>query len=134
MPAGKSKSGKEQVTEFLKDLKHPLKAEVEELRKIILQTDNRLTEHIKWNAPSFCIHGDDRITFNLAGKGFIRLVFHCGAKAKDNQAKNRLFEDTTGLLEWAANDRAIVKFAGMQEIKKRENDLIKIISTWILKT
>lgn len=134
MTAGKSKAAHQEVNEFLNDLKHPLKAKIEAIRKIILKADNRLTEHIKWNAPSYCIHGDDRITFNLAGKGFIRLVFHCGAKAKDNQAKNKLFEDTTGLLEWAANDRAIAKFTTMEEIKIREKDLIKTINTWLLKT
>jgi hypothetical protein len=134
MAAAKSKVNHDQVANFLNNLTHPLKAEIEEIRKIILDSDKRLTEHIKWNAPSYCINGDDRITFNLAGKGFIRLVFHCGAKVKDNQAKSNLFDDSTGILEWAANDRAIAKFTSMEEIQDRKKDLKKIIRSWLTAT
>lgn len=73
-------SGPQQVVEFFNNLEHPLKKEIEEVRKIILSTNESITEHIKWNAPSFCFNNEDRVTFNLQGKGFFRLVFHCGAK------------------------------------------------------
>ena len=48
------RSGHELVVEFLNNLEHPLKNEIEEVRKIILSVDEQITEHIKWNAPSFC--------------------------------------------------------------------------------
>lgn len=69
-------SGHEQVIEFLNNVEHPLKKEMEEVRKIILSTNEHITEHIKWNAPSFSFNNEDRVTFNLQGKGFFRLVFH----------------------------------------------------------
>ncbi len=116
---------------FLKELKHPQKKEIELLRKIILSTDKKLTEQIKWNAPSFCYNGDDRITFNLTGKGFIRIIFHCGAKVKDNKSKTRLFDDKTGLFEWAANDRTIVTFSDLEEIKAKEKHLKEVIKSWL---
>lgn len=56
--AGRSKTvkltGPEQVALFLKELEHPLKDEIEEVRKIILSAADDITEQIKWNAPSFC--------------------------------------------------------------------------------
>lgn len=121
----------EEVTAYLTALEHPLKKEIEEVRKVILNANANLTEHIKWNAPSYRFNGDDRITFNLAGKGFFRLIFHCGAKATEKKPKDKLFEDKTGLLEWAANDRAVAKFTDMHDVKAKKNALIKTIDTWL---
>lgn len=119
------------VTVFLDLLEHPLRKEIDALRKIIMSAGKTLTEHIKWNAPSFCLNGDDRITFNLQGKGFIRLVFHRGAKAKPLPTKGRLFDDTTGLLEWAADDRAVLKIKDMDDIKEKKEALVKLIQQWL---
>ena len=69
MPAKIKLTDKEQVRAYMNQLNHPMKAEIEMVRRIIAGADSRLTERIKWNAPSFCLDGDDRITFNLHGKG-----------------------------------------------------------------
>lgn len=124
-------SGPQQVAEFMHNLKHPLKEEIEEVRKIILSTDGKITEHIKWNAPSFCVENEDRITFNLSGKGFFRLIFHCGAKVKDSANKEPLFVDTSGILEWVTGDRAIVKFTDKNDVIAKEEKLREVISKWI---
>ena len=118
-----------QVEEFLVNLEHEYKKEIIEVRKIILEANPLLTEHIKWNAPSFIYENEDRITFNLFGKGFFRLVFHCGAKGK--KLEKPLFVDTTGLLEWALNERAIMKLTDMNDIRAKENDLKKVITKWL---
>ena len=124
----KKLSGSEQVVEFMNNLEHPLKEEIEEVRKIILSTDDKITEHIKWNAPSFCYEGEDRVTFNLHGKGFIRLVFHCGAKVKDRKTSEPLIVDTSGILEWKAADRAMMKF---NDVKAKEEKLREVIRKWL---
>jgi hypothetical protein len=124
-------SGPQLVEEFMHNLEHPLKEEIEAVRKIILSTDGKITEHIKWNAPSFCIENDDRITFNLNGKGFFRLIFHCGAKAKATANKEPLFVDTSGILEWVTGDRAIVKFIDKNDVIAKEEKLKEVISKWI---
>ncbi|MCM3765073.1 DUF1801 domain-containing protein [Neobacillus niacini] len=130
---GKSKnlSGPELVAEFLNNLEHPLKEVIEAVRKIVLSTDHKITEHIKWNAPSFCYEGEDRMTFNLHGKGYIRLVFHCGAKVKDRNTIEPLIVDTSGILEWQAVDRAIMKFTDKNDVKAKEEKLREIITKWI---
>ncbi|MEQ4485999.1 DUF1801 domain-containing protein [Cohnella silvisoli] len=123
--------GNQQVVDYMNNLEHPFKKEIEEVRKIILGTDNQLTEHIKWNAPSYCYNNEDRVTFNLHGKGYFRLIFHCGAKARDTIAKEPLFDDITGLLEWATGDRAILKFTDMNDVNAKKEKLEILISKWI---
>jgi len=124
-------SGHDQVVEYMNHLEHPFKKEIEEVRSIILNTNNKITEQIKWNAPSFCFNNQDIVTFNLHGKGFFRLVFHCGAKVKDNKGKGPLFDDNTGLLDWISDDRAIVKFTDMNDVKAKEKKLEEVIMKWI---
>jgi hypothetical protein len=45
-----------------------------------------LTEHIKWNAPSYVLDGEDRITLNLLNKqGLAKLVLHMVATRPENR-------------------------------------------------
>ncbi len=124
-------SGTEQVVQFLENLEHPLKQEIEEVRKIILGTNEHITEQIKWNAPSFCYQQEDRVTMNLQGKGFFRLVFHCGAKKKEPASVGRLFDDTTGLLDWVADDRAVVKITDMSDVESKKDRLVEVVTRWL---
>ncbi|MDQ0898747.1 MULTISPECIES: DUF1801 domain-containing protein [unclassified Paenibacillus] len=124
-------SGHQKVVDFLNNLEHPQKKEIEEVRKIILSANEHITEHIKWNAPSFCFNNEDRVTFNLQGKGFFRLVFHCGAKIKDHAGNGPLFDDTTGLLDWVADDRAIVKLTDMSDVEDKKEKLAEVVARWI---
>jgi hypothetical protein len=60
-----------EVREFISELSHPLKAGIEDVRAI-LASDDGITEHIKWNAPSFCWEGEDRVT--QSSRRFVGLV------------------------------------------------------------
>lgn len=115
----------------MQTVQHPLKKVVEEVRVIILSVDNGITEHIKWNAPSFCFDGDDRITFNLSKNDSILLIFHRGAKVKDNKSKEPLFKDTTGLLQWLAPDRAVIKIQSIEEVADKKASLKKVVKQWL---
>lgn len=127
----KKLSGTEQVEAFLAQLEHPLKPEIQHVRELVLQAKPGITEQIKWNAPSFCYQQDDRITFNLQGKGFFRLIFHLGAKARSNQTTERLIQDESGLLEWPANDRAILKFTDLSDVLEKKEALHKLVNSWL---
>ncbi|MFD0674880.1 DUF1801 domain-containing protein [Cohnella sp. GCM10027633] len=126
-------TGSEQVVAFMQKLEHPLKLEIEEVRKIILQSDSQITEHMKWNAPSFCILGEDRITFNFYGGNKFRLVFHCGAKKTANKEnKGKLIADDSGLLEWAADDRATIAITSSDDLNEEKRNSLKVVITkWI---
>lgn len=122
----------EEVNQFLKKLKHPLKKEIEKLREIILSADKDISEHIKWNAPSFCYNGDDRVTFRLQPGNRLQLIFHRGAKVKD--ATDFVFEDTTGLLEWITRDRAAVTFTNIRDVDTKKAALKKLVNQWMQST
>lgn len=124
-------TGREQVLDYMDTLEHPLKKEIEEVRSIVLSANGQLTEHIKWNAPSFCFNNEDRITFNLRGKGYFQLIFHRGAKVKDAPGNGQLFEDATGLLDWLAPDRAVIKFTDMNDVIAKKESLVSVVSKWI---
>lgn len=134
MAKSAKRSGPEEVALFMNQLDHPLKKAVEEIRSLILGANQSITEQIKWKAPSFCFEGDDRITFNLHKSDCILLVFHRGAKAKENIGKAPLFNDNTGLLEWLAGDRAVVKFFSEAEVSEKKNALVQLVKRWIKET
>nr|WP_315219454.1 DUF1801 domain-containing protein [uncultured Flavobacterium sp.] len=124
-----TKSG--EVTEFLDQLNHPLREEIEELRKIILASNKNLTENIKWNAPNYCFEKDDRITMKvLPVSTQIQLIFHRGAK-KQEQPKGKLIANNSKMLVWKENDRAIITFKNSQDIESGKAALEKIINEWI---
>lgn len=127
-------SGPEQVADFIRTGKHPLKTTMEALREIILSANKDITEHIKWNGPSFCFGGDDRITFNLHRNDCILIVFHRGAKGKEVKGKEPLFKDSTGLLEWLSNERAVVKLYSLDEVTEKKAKLTKVVKQWIKET
>ena len=120
------------VGQFLAALEHPLKAEIERLRAIILCTNDGIAERIKWNAPSFCYQGDDRITMKLHPATRIQLISHRGAKARN--AADFAFEDNSGLLKWATIDRGVATFRTMSEIEANEAAIQDLVNRWMIAT
>lgn len=122
----------ESVNQFMVELAHPLKAEIEAVRAIVLSADAGITEHIKWNAPSFCYADEDRVTFKLHPPQRIQLIFHRGAKVKDS--RDFAFEDTSGLLQWVTNDRAMVTLQNQDQIDTNREDLQVLVKNWMKAT
>src|SRR5437763_6922105 len=116
------KSEPEQVDAYLRAIKHPLKRVVEELRAIILNTDSRIGEEIKWNAPAFFYtqtmaqfdpkqHRRHVVVFNLFQENCVRLVFPSGAR----------IEDTSGLLVGDyADGRRLALFSSIEEVHSKK--------------
>lgn len=127
-------SGTAEVLLFLDTCQHPLKPAMEYLRALILASDKAITEHIKWNGPSFCYGGDDRITFNLHKNDQILIVFHRGAKGKETKGAAPLFADGTGLLQWLSNERAVAKFASLEEVQEKKTRIKKVVKDWLKAT
>jgi hypothetical protein len=112
----------------MEELDHPLKEEIEQLRAAILDSNDRITEHIKWKAPSFCYAGEDRVTFRLYPEDRVQLIFHRGAKAKSDAA-DFAFDDDTGLLRWVANDRTVV---ALRDAEARRPALVEVVNRWVV--
>jgi hypothetical protein len=120
-----------EVTEFLNQLNHPFRNEIEELRDYILESNKNLTENIKWNAPNYCLENEDRITMRIHPMTTkVQLVFHRGAK-KQEQRKEKLIENKSKMLVWKENDRAIITFKNSLEIENGKEQLQIIINEWI---
>lgn len=119
-----------EVTTYLKPLKHPLIKEIEFLRATILSVDAEMGENIKWNGPNFHHKGSDRISMRINPPTQLQLILHRGAKVLE-QPKGKLIEDNSGMLVWKGNDRAVITFKDMKEIKAKEAQLKKIITKWL---
>lgn len=63
----------EKVEDLMDKLEHPLKPEVEALRKIISDADPKIAERVKWNAPSY-YYKMDMAAFNLRQTKFVQLI------------------------------------------------------------
>lgn len=123
----------EAVSKFIDQLEEPPKALVATLRRAILESNSEITEQIKWNAPSFCFAGDDRLTFRLKTKdGDTQLIFHRGAKVKDSNGFT--FDDSSGLLVWVAADRAIVTLTDLDDAQAKSAALVKVANDWMIAT
>ncbi len=118
------------VDAFMAVLQHPLKAGIEQLRSAILASDEQITEHVKWNAPSFCFGGVDRVTFRLQPGDRLQLVLHRGAQTRNDSAAFR-FEDPSGLLEWLAPDRAVLTFRDLADVDARRTVVVNLVNRWV---
>lgn len=133
--ASQSSNLNNEVTEFLDELNHPFRTEIEYLRNIILSADSNLTENIKWNGPNYCFNSEDRITMRVQPVTIkqIQLIFHRGAK-KQAQASDKIITSKSKILIWKENDRAIASFKNRQDIDKEKAELTEIIKDWISAT
>ena len=118
------------VEQYLAGLQHLLKEGVLLLRTTILASDPAITEHIKWNAPSFCYDGEDRITFRLQPRGRLQLIFHRGAKVRSDTATFE-FEDPSGLMTWPAPDRAVVDFPDLSTVTTNQAHISALAARWV---
>jgi hypothetical protein len=68
-----------EVDVWFKDLDHPLKDVMLHVRKIILTTDRRVEETIKWKSPTVVFEGN-MASIDPRSKKHVSLMFHQGAK------------------------------------------------------
>jgi len=120
--------------EFLSEFADERKPLVEALLRAITEECPNLTEIIKWNAPSFCDNGKDRMTIMLHKKNIVGLILHTGAKPKEDKKAPRLYNDGTGLLEWNSNIRATISFTSIDDFLAKQELFKKAVTTWVSKT
>jgi hypothetical protein len=120
-----------EVEEYLAALEHPLKEGVLRLRTVILAADPEITEHVKWNAPSFRYGGEDRVTFRLQPRGKLQLILHRGAKVRTDAA-TFVFPDPSGLMTWPAPDRAVIDFPDLGFVADHEAEVSTLVKRWVL--
>ncbi len=120
------------VEDFINDLEDAKRLQVETLREIILKTAPHLEEHIKWNAPSYVLNGEDRITFNTMNKqGLVNLVLHMGATRKEDKKGSPVINDETGLVVWSSDIRGMITFASDENVQLKADSIKNILQKWL---
>jgi hypothetical protein len=108
------------IDEFVNKLKHPLKAEMEAVIKIIREASPKIEEDVKWGGPSFD-YKEPMATFNPRVTDYVAVIFH----------KGELLNDKTGVLEPAPKGKAYAKFRSMEEVEKHKTNLQKVVKDWV---
>src|ERR687891_19234 len=101
-----------EVEAWFEDLDHPRKDVMLEVRRIILRTDRRLTEAIKWKSPTFVFEGN-MASIDPRSKKHVSLMFHQGASLPGKHPH----------LEGGGDTVRYMRFADGAEVKKKRADL-----------
>lgn len=109
------------VSAYMEVLEHPLKAEIEAIRKIISGASGKIAERIKWNAPSY-YYRHDLVTFHPRSVKRVHLVFH-------DIAITGIASD---LLEGDYKDRRMMYFNDMKAVRSGRKELERIIKELVL--
>lgn len=120
------------VTEYIAGLNPSFGELIQAIREIILATDNRIGEQIKWNSPSFFYIGEmeafdpkeykrDLVVINVRKEQAL-LVFPTGANIKD----------TSGILEGNYSDgRRMITIKSFEELHTKTDSLKTVIQLWL---
>ena len=110
------------VEAYFREIDHPFKAEMEAVRAIVLAVSDKISERIKWNAPSF-YYKEDLGAFNPRATEYAHLIllFPDGAG----------MDDKSGLLEGNHKDRREAKFHSLDDVKNKRRALEKLVKNWI---
>lgn len=101
-----------EVDAWFGSLDHPLKAAMLEVRKVILGTDRRITETIKWKSPTFMYEGNIA-SIEPRSKKQVSVLFHQGASLP---GKHPGLEGGGGTVRY-------MRFADLDDVKARQADL-----------
>jgi hypothetical protein len=106
-----------QVAAYLESLEHPLKAEIEALREIILGAGGGIRERIKWAALSYHLAGTDLLTFNPRQQERVHLVLHHPS----------IESIESPLLEGTFKGRRMAYFDSLADIREKAGALQRIV-------
>jgi hypothetical protein len=119
-----------EVDRFLETLDHPLKKEIEIVRRTILGAAPGVSESVKWNAPSFRTERAFFATINLRAKDQVQVVLHLGAKVRPDLAAFDV-ADPNGLLKWLGKDRAMASLGAGRALTANRAALAAIVRAWM---
>jgi len=107
---------------YLVRLEHPRKAEIAALRTIIMQASDKLSERVKWDAPSFYFKSDFA-TFDMQSTKFVHLIFLFPAEMT--------IPDADGLIELDPDGRREATFRNLTEIAVRKPVLQQLVRDFV---
>jgi uncharacterized protein YdhG (YjbR/CyaY superfamily) len=98
---------------------NPMKDVVLRIRDIVLGADERISECIKWQAPTFTFEGN-LASFYPKSKQHATLMFHTGARIPGRHPR----------LEGTGDTSRVLKIASVAEAKAARRDVERIVRAW----
>lgn len=108
-----------EVDSWFEEYDNPMKEVVQQIREIILATDPRIEECIKWKSPTFTYRGNIA-SFFPKSKKHASLMFHQGAKIPGKHPR----------LEGDGETSRVLKIATIEEANAAKKDIEKIVAAW----
>lgn len=108
-----------EVEDWFEEYANPMKAVVLKIREIILNSDERIDECIKWQAPTFTYKGN-LASFFPKSKKHASLMFHQGAQIPGSHK----------LLEGDAKTSRTMKIVSVEEAEQNKSGIEKIVKAW----
>jgi hypothetical protein len=108
------------VEKWFETYDNPQKALVQAVRQVILNIDPRISETIKWKAPTFMFRGNIA-SFYPRTTRHASLMFHAGA----------VLHDPTGLLEGDGETSRVARFLDETDLAAKTEALRGLIAAWI---
>ncbi len=107
------------VEEWFERYENPMKPLVERTREIILGSDDRIGEVIKWSTPTFVYKGNFA-SFQPRAKQFVSILFHEGASIPGEHP----------LLEGGGDHARYARLADETEVEARRGELEAVVRAW----
>jgi hypothetical protein len=110
--------GDSEVDAWFADYEHTLWTAMQRVREII-QSDERMTETIKWKSPTFMFRGN-MASFNPRTKAHVSLMFHTGASIPGDHPR----------LGGGGATARYMKFKDLDDVADAEPELRAIVTAW----
>jgi hypothetical protein len=108
------------VDAWFEKYSNPQKDLVQAVRALILDTDPRITEVIKWQAPTFVYKGN-LASFYPKSVKHVSLMFHTGAS----------LSDPSGVLEGEGDTSRVLRVLDHKDLGGKADALRGLIAHWI---
>ncbi len=108
-----------EVEQWLQGFDHPLKDAILRVRKIVLGSDKRVEECVKWKSPTFTYKGNIA-SINPNTKKKVNLMFHQGAKIPGNHPT----------LVGGGGTVKYMYFADVSEVERQRSEIETVVRAW----
>jgi hypothetical protein len=109
-----------EVQAWFETYDNPQKDLVRAVRSIVLDADSRMSEAIKWKAPTFMFRGN-LASFYPRSTKHVALMFHTGAS----------LPDPTGLLDGEGGTSRVARFADAEDLAAKADALRDLVRAWV---
>ena len=109
----------DEVDEWFTTYDNPMKDVVQRVREVVMATDDRIDEVIKWKSPTFTFNGNIA-SFNPRSKKHASLMFHVGKKIPGHHPPLEGDGDTAGYM----------RFESLDDVEAKTDALRAVITNW----